>query len=100
MKNERIRHMVIFCLKHEKDSVKAKKFLHDGEIILTSIPVVEKFEAMNQISSKNEYNYGFSMEFRDKVAYETYNTHSLHVDFVNNRWQKEVTKFLEIDFQI
>ena len=100
MKNERIRHMVIFCLKHEKDSAEANKFLHDGKIILTSIPGVEKFEAMNQISSKNEFDYGFSMEFQDKAAYETYNIHPSHVEFVKSRWQKEVTKFLEIDFQI
>jgi hypothetical protein len=99
MEAQRIRHMVIFCLKHDKNSIEAKKFLQDGESILTSIPVVEKFEVLNQVSHKNDYDYGFSMEFANKEAYETYNAHPSHVGFVKERWETEVTRFLEIDFQ-
>jgi hypothetical protein len=99
MDAQRIRHMVIFCLKHDKNSMEAEKFLQDGRSILTSIPVVEKFEVLRQVSPKNDYDYGFSMEFTDKDAYETYNAHPSHVGFVKERWETEVTRFLEIDFQ-
>lgn len=96
---KRIRHSVIFCLKHGVDAPETEKFLKDGQTILSSIPVVEKFEVLRQVSPKNEYQFGFSMEFSNKDAYATYNSHPSHVDFVKNRWQKEVEKFLEIDFE-
>jgi len=100
MQKERIRHMVLFCLMYDKDGTETEKFLQDGQTILSTIPVVEKFEVLKQISPKNEYDFGFSMEFSDKAAYEMYNANPLHVDFVKDRWLKEVTKFLEIDFQL
>lgn len=99
MTNNRIRHMVIFSLKYDLEDPETDKFLKDGKEILTSIPVVEKFEVMRQVSSKNEYHFGFSMEFVDQQAYDTYNQHPSHVGFVNQRWIPEVTKFLEIDFK-
>lgn len=95
-----IRHMVIFCLKHEPDSPEATKFLEDGESILTQIPGVEAFIRFNQISPKNDYEYGFSMDFDDMESLKFYMEHPLHVDFVNQRWLTEVTRFLEIDFPI
>ena len=39
------------------------------------------------------------MEFKDKEAYETYSKHQIHVNYVKQLWQKEVTHFLEIDFE-
>ena len=39
------------------------------------------------------------MEFKDKEAYETYSKHPMHVNYVKQLWQKEVTHFLEIDFE-
>lgn len=98
MTGERIRHMVIFCLKHEQDSTETEKFLLDGKAILSSIPTVENFEVLNQISPKNDYNFGFSMEFSDRDAYDSYSAHPDHEAFVEQRWKVEVTSFLEIDF--
>lgn len=98
--NERIKHMVIFCLKYENGASEAKQFLTDGKEILSGIPGVENFEVFNQISQKNDYEYGFSMEFSNQEAYEVYNRHPFHVNFVDQRWKKEVTRFLEIDLQI
>ena len=95
----RIRHMVIFCLKYEPAANETGKFLLDGKTILSAIPGVENFEVMRQISATNDYDYGFSMEFSSQAAYDTYSQHPLHVDFVEQRWKKEVTRFLEIDFQ-
>ncbi|OJU16545.1 MAG: stress responsive protein [Clostridiales bacterium 43-6] len=93
-----IKHMVIFNLKHETDAAETKQFLKDGETILTSIPGVQNFGVFRQVSKKNDYDFGFSMEFENEQAYENYNKHFLHVNFVETRWNEEVTKFLEIDF--
>ena len=99
LKNGEIQHMVIFDLKHEKGSALAEKFLKDGQQILSHLPVVQNFQVFNQVSLKNDYTYGFSMVFADKLAYETYNNHPNHLAFVENRWKTEVTRFLEIDFK-
>jgi hypothetical protein len=38
------------------------------------------------------------MIFADQAAYDDYNTHPAHVDFVEQRWQVEVDAFQEYDF--
>ena len=50
------------------------------------------------MSAKNGYSFGFSMEFADKAAYRTYDTHPDHVAFVRDRWIPEVAEFMEIDY--
>ncbi|MCX6221378.1 MAG: Dabb family protein [Bacteroidia bacterium] len=91
--------MVIFDLKHEKGSEAEAKFLADGKRILTHIPVVRDFRVLDQVSLKNDYHFGFSMHFDNRKDYGTYNNHPDHMAFVENRWKKEVTRFLEIDFK-
>jgi hypothetical protein len=98
VKQGTIRHMAIFTLPYAADAPEAMKFLEDGRAILSAIPRVEAFEVLRQVSPKNEYQYGFSMEFADQAAYDAYNAHPAHVDFVEQRWKKEVTAFQEIDF--
>ena len=93
-----IQHMAIFELNHENGSASVEKFLRDGQQILSHIPNVQNFKVFNQVSLKNDYSYGFSMIFSDKMAYEAYNNHPDHIAFVENRWKKEIAKFLEIDF--
>jgi hypothetical protein len=100
LKNGEIQHMVIFDLKHEKGSALAEKFLKDGEQILSHLPVVQNFQVFNQVSLKNDYTYGFSMVFAGRQEYDTYNNHPNHLAFVETRWKKEVTRFMEIDFNI
>jgi hypothetical protein len=95
-----IQHGVIFSLKHEKGSAAVKRFLEDGRRILTGIPVVQDFQVFSQVSQKNEYDYGFTMVFDSMEDYRTYNDHPDHVSFVEERWMKEVDKFLEIDFEV
>lgn len=97
---QKIRHMVIFCLKYDQDSPEVVKFLLDGRTRLSQIESVENFEVLTQISEKNDYDYGFSMEFASQEAYNAYNQHPIHVAFVHERWKVEVTRFLEMDFQI
>jgi len=91
--------MVIFNLIYEKESPETIKFLTDGKRLLTSIPVVKGFRVYCQTSSKNGYNFGFSMIFKNERDYETYNNHPIHKSFVADRWVKEVSDFLEIDFK-
>lgn len=93
-----IQHGVIFSLKVAADSPEAAKFLEDGRKTLTEIPVVNNFQAFRQVSPKNEYDFGFTMVFETEEDYQTYNNHPNHVAFVEDRWMKEVEKFLEIDF--
>ena len=94
-----IQHIAIFNLSYPEGSVEAVKFLEDGTRILTAIPVVKNFQAFQQVSEKNDYQYGFSMVFANQEDYNTYNIHPDHVAFVEERWMKEVTDFLEIDFK-
>jgi Stress responsive A/B Barrel Domain len=92
-----IRHTVIFNLQHAPGSEAEAMFLKAADI-LAAIVTVQKFEKLRQVSSKNDYDFGFSMEFADQAAYSFYNDHADHVAFVKDRWIPEVTKFLEIDY--
>lgn len=96
--NNSIRHTVVFRLKHVKGSAEEKSFLN-AAMKLASIPGVEKLECLKQVSPKNNFDFGLSMEFADQQAYDNYNTHSDHIAFVQNRWIKEVADFMEIDYQ-
>ena len=99
MDKGRIRHMAVFTLKSQKNSAETTKFLADGERILSSIPGVEHFEVLKQVSEKYDFDFGFSMEFENQEAYDTYNAHPDHQTFVEERWKKEVERFQEIDFE-
>lgn len=92
-----IRHSVIFTLKHAAGSVEEAAFLEDAKV-LAAVPGVEAFEQLRQVSPKNDYAFGFSMEFANHVAYAGYNDHPDHVAFVRDRWVPEVERFLEIDY--
>ncbi|KQX42694.1 stress responsive alpha-beta barrel domain-containing protein [Devosia sp. Root436] len=92
-----IRHTVVFSLRHAAGSAEEGAFLRDSRV-LAAIPGVEKFEQLRQVSAKNDYTFGFSMEFADQAAYAGYNDHKDHVAFVRDRWIPEVARFLEIDY--
>lgn len=92
-----IRHTVAFTLKHASGSDKEAAFLKAADV-LAKIPSVQKFEKLKQVSAKNGYAFGFSMEFANQAAYEAYNVHPDHVAFVRDRWVPEVADFLETDY--
>jgi hypothetical protein len=94
-----IRHTVIFKLKHSAGSQAEFDFLRTARK-LADIPVVKNFECLRQISVKNNYDFGLSMEFTSLEDYEAYNAHPDHILFVQNRWIPEVTDFMEIDFEL
>jgi hypothetical protein len=97
MQSGRIRHTVSFTLAHPAGSAEERDFL-DAARRLGAIPGVEAFEVLSEVSPKNDFRYGISMEFANQAAYDGYNTHPDHVRFVEERWLKEVADFLEIDY--
>jgi Stress responsive A/B Barrel Domain len=97
MDAKRIRHTVVFTLVHPAGSEQERDFLETAER-LAVIPGVEAFELLAEVSPKNGYRFGISMEFADRAAYEGYNGHPDHVRFVQERWLPEVSEFLELDY--
>jgi hypothetical protein len=97
LSGSRIRHTVSFVLRHEPGSPEEADFLA-AAAELAAIPGVERFEIVDEVSPKNPYRHGISMEFADAGAYSAYNRHPDHVRFVAERWEAEVTDFLEVDY--
>jgi len=93
----RIRHTVVFTPVHAAESPEEAGFL-GAAAELAAIPGVEAFEILREMSPKNGYRFGISMEFDDEAAYRAYNEHPDHVRFVETRWVGEVADFLEIDY--
>ena len=92
----RIRHSVVFSLAHEPGSAAEAGFVA-AITALEQIPGVEAFELMREVSPKNEFDLALTMEFADQAAYTAYNEHPQHVAFVAERWDAQVTRFMEID---
>lgn len=97
MQPERIRHTVAFRLRHAEGSPEEAAFL-DAAAALAGIPGVEAFEVLREVSPKNEFRFGLSMEFAGADAYAAYDEHPVHTSFVEERWLAEVADFLEIDY--
>ena len=94
-----IRHTVVFKLKTKKDSSEEHDFF-EAVKKLAAIPGVRHFECLKQISPKNNFDFGLSMEFDTAELYEQYNSHPDHVHFVQTYWVKSVEDFLEIDYEL
>jgi hypothetical protein len=92
----RIRHGVVFTLKHGEGSPEEADFLR-ANAELASIPGVDAFELMREVSPKNPYRFALTMEFADRATYDAYSAHPDHVRFVSDRWDHEVADFMEID---
>ena len=92
-----IRHTALFRLKHTKGSAAEAAFLKAANVLI-AIPGVERFEKLRQVSLKNDFTFGFAMEFASQKEYDFYNTHPDHVAFVRDQWVPEVEAFMEIDY--
>jgi hypothetical protein len=93
----RVRHTVAFTLVHEAGSAEERDFLEAAEH-LAAIPGVEAFELQAEISPKNGYRFGVSMEFAVRSSYDRYNEYPDHLRFVQQRWLAEVSEFLGLDY--
>ena len=93
-----IRHSVIFKLKYAEGSAETKAFL-EAAAKLENIPGVQQFEMLKQVSKKNKFDFGISMEFASQELYDGYSRHPDHELFLEKYWQKGVVEFLEIDYQ-
>ncbi len=78
-------HTVVFKLKHAKGSSEEKNFLRAASQLAT-IPRVHNLQSFRQISKKNNFDFGFSMEFKTMEAYEAYNQHLVHLAFIQDFW--------------
>lgn len=96
-KDNMITHTVYFKLIHEKGSDEEKLFIRQA-LDLGAIPTVHNLRCVQEVSPKNNFDFGLIMQFEDQEAYDTYNNHPDHVSFVENVWQKEVAEFMEIDY--
>jgi hypothetical protein len=94
-----IRHTVFFVLKHAPGSQEEADFLAAARR-LADIPTVKKFRCLKEVSPKNKFTFGLTMEFTDQAAYDAYNKHPDHVKFVEEIWMKEVADFMEIDYVV
>ena len=93
-----ILHTVAFALKHPPGSEEERDFLKAG-MALADLPMVRNFRCYRQVSQKNDFDFGFAMEFESEAAYEAYNNHPVHREFVASRWPTEVARFVELDYE-
>ena len=96
LRDARIRHLVVFTLRHEEGSPGAEAFLAALRSLAT-IDGVEDFEVVRQVGLKNDYEFAVTMDFASRAAYDAYNGHPIHVAFVSEHWNADVTDFMEID---
>jgi hypothetical protein len=93
-----IEHTVVFRLTHPAGSPAESDFLATARSALAAIPGVVDFTVKRQVSPKSDLGWQFAMRFADQAAYDAYNVHPAHVEFVATRWQTEVADFQEYDF--
>lgn len=92
-----IQHSVIFKLKYAAGSAEESEFLA-AAAELESIPDVQQFEILKQVSKKNRFDFGISMKFENQELYDAYSNHPDHELFIEKYWLKGVEDFLEIDY--
>jgi hypothetical protein len=95
--NAMIVHSVFFKLKHDAGSKAEADFMAQA-CELAAIPGVENFQALEEVSPKNDFDFGLTMQFADQAAYDGYSNHPDHTRFVQEVWLKEVSDFQEIDY--
>ncbi len=58
---------------------------------------LQNFRVLKQTSQKSKLAFGLTMNFADQAAYDAYNNHPDHVNFVQGTWIPNVEEFQEID---
>jgi len=93
-----IRHTVTFTFKPILGAAAIADFFNAAKK-LADIKGVQNFECLKQLSGKNKFEYGLSMEFATQELYDQYSNHPAHIGFVQEFWMKDVEDFLEIDYE-
>lgn len=93
-----IRHTVSFTLVHAADSPEEQEFLTRAPELLRAIDGVRDFTVSRQVSPKSSFRFQFAMSFEDQAAFEGYDAHPDHQNFVATRWATEIAEFQELDF--
>jgi hypothetical protein len=93
-----VTHSVFFTLNYPKGSVEEDEFFAAARQ-LAKIPGVQHFVCLKQISPKNKFDFGLSMEFATQALYSDYTNHPAHTNFVQQYWVTGVGDFMEIDYQ-
>ena len=96
-------HVVIFWTKPEVANA-ADELLAGMEKLLKPIPGVLQFHAGKMVGSHRpvvdqSYQVALNLVFPDKKAQDDYQTHPLHVEFVNGVFKKTCQKVVVYDFQ-
>ena len=92
-----ITHSVFFRLKYEAGSAEERGFIDICRKVLKPISGVQDFRVLKQTSQKSNLAFGLTMNFADQAAYDAYNNHPDHVNFVQGTWIPDVEEFQEID---
>ena len=92
-----IHHAVYFVLRYAEGSEEERIFFSRADA-LGSIPGVQSFRRVREVSSNNPFHFGLMMQFESEAAYEAYNEHPDHMRFVEEVWIPGVSDFQEIDF--
>ena len=93
-----IQHTVVFRLTHPRGTDAEMEFLETANRVLAAITGVRDFTIQRQVSAKSDMDWQFAMTFASVEAYDAYNEHPDHVEFVQTRWAREVVAFQEYDF--
>jgi hypothetical protein len=94
-----IRHSVFFKLNHTAGSAGEAAFFESSKP-LAKLPTVQNFKKLKQTSKKNNFAYGFAMDFADQAAYDAYNNNPVHTAYVKDIWIPNVAEFMEIDYEV
>ena len=96
-------HVVIFWTKPEVPNA-ADELLAGMEKLLKPIPGVIQFHAGKMVGSHRpvvdqSYQVALNLVFPNKKAQDDYQTHPLHVEFVNGVFKKTCQKVVVYDFE-
>jgi hypothetical protein len=96
-------HVVIFWTKPEVPNA-AEELLAAMEKLLKPIPGVIQFHAGKMVGSHRPvvdqtYQVALNLVFPDKKTQDEYQTHPLHVEFVNGIFKKTCQRVTVYDFQ-
>lgn len=69
-----------------------------GVATLEAIDGVLDFQTLRQVGQKNDFTHALSMFFETQDDYDAYNTHPMHVAFVEELWIPNVAEFIELDY--